>query len=99
MYAIRSYYEYGSDRCGAEAAVSNVDASRGRLIQCDFSSLARVEALWDEAVGWRGRVDVLINNAAMMRFDGGIAGPVEQWDEVWEQTLAVNLLAPARLLP
>ncbi|MDH4108285.1 MAG: SDR family oxidoreductase [Gammaproteobacteria bacterium] len=90
--------QYGSDRNGAQAAVSDIDASRVRLVQCDMSSLPEVEALWDQAVGWRGRVDVLINNAAMMRFDGGVAEPLERWDQVWEQTLAVNLLAPARLL-
>ncbi|MDJ0939818.1 MAG: SDR family oxidoreductase [Woeseiaceae bacterium] len=89
---------YGSDRSGAEAAVAGVDPSRVRLIGADFSRLEKVEALWEQALEWRGRVDVLVNNAAVMRFDGGLEETTERWDEVWETTLAINVLAPARLL-
>jgi len=41
------------------------------------------------------RVDVLVNNAASA---GGVVGPVlEQDDDIWEDVLAANLLAPFRL--
>jgi NAD(P)-dependent dehydrogenase (short-subunit alcohol dehydrogenase family) len=89
---------FGSDREGAEASVANVEAERKKLISADFSDLQAVEALWDAAVAWRGRVDVLVNNAAIMLWRGGIEEDIPRWDEVWERTLSINVLAPARLL-
>ena len=89
---------YGSDRSGAEEALDGLDVSRLRLVGADFADLDAVEALWDAAEEWRGRVDVLVNNAALMLFEGGFQDSTEQWDDTWERTLSVNVLASARLL-
>lgn len=89
---------YASDRAGAEAATAGIEAARKSLIAADFNDLDQVESLWDEALSWRGRIDALINNAAIMRFDGGLDEPVETFDSVWRQTFEVNVLASARLM-
>ncbi len=89
---------YGSDRAGAEAAMDGIDANSYRLVGADFTQLDQVESLWDEAERWRGRVDVFVNNAAMMLFGDGFDEPVEQWDDIWERTFRVNVLASSRLL-
>jgi NAD(P)-dependent dehydrogenase (short-subunit alcohol dehydrogenase family) len=89
---------YGSDQAGAEAATAAIAPERKRLIKADLANLDEVEALWDAAVAWRGRVDVLVNNAAVMDFSGGIDAPLDVWDAVWAQALRVNVEAPARLV-
>lgn len=89
---------YGRDRAGAEAATSDIPADRRLLVQADLSDLAAVEAMWSDARTWNGRIDVLVNNAATMLWDGGFDVPLEQWDAVWQETMAVNVLAPARLI-
>ena len=89
---------YASDRAGAERAVEGHDPSRVLLAEADFSDLDSVEALWDRAVDWQGRVDVFVNNAAMMLFGDGFDTPVDEWDDIWERTFRVNVLASARLL-
>jgi NAD(P)-dependent dehydrogenase (short-subunit alcohol dehydrogenase family) len=89
---------FNSDKPGAEAAVSEVPHSRKRLLQANFDDLDAVEKLWSDAVTWTGRVDVLVNNAGIMLSHGGIGAAIEVWDDVWERTLRVNLLAPARLI-
>ena len=89
---------YSSDRDGAEAACRNIDQSRKLLVQADFSRLDEVESLWDRALELSGRVDVLVNNAAVMLWDGGFGEPVAAWDAVWERTLGVNVIAASRLL-
>jgi len=89
---------YGSDQAGAEAAVADIAPSHKKLIGADFSDLTTVESLWDAAVDWQGRIDVLINNAALMLWKGGVDEDLDRWDEVWERSLQVNVLAPARLL-
>ena len=54
--------------------------------------------MWHEALAWRGRIDVLVNNAAVMRLAGGIEADDEEWDRVWAEALQVNVMAPARLM-
>lgn len=89
---------YGGDRSGVEEATASIAKGNKKLIAADFSDLDAVESLWQEALAWRGRIDVLVNNAATMRFDGGVDEPIETWDEVWTETLKINVEAPARLL-
>jgi NAD(P)-dependent dehydrogenase (short-subunit alcohol dehydrogenase family) len=89
---------YGTDRAGAEAALAGVPDEGKHFIQADLHDLAAVEALWTEAEGWRGGIDVFVNNAALMLWHGGFGASDEVWDAVWEETLAVNVLAPARLI-
>jgi NAD(P)-dependent dehydrogenase (short-subunit alcohol dehydrogenase family) len=89
---------YGCDREGAEAATAAVPPERCRLIAADLSRPDAPDRLWQEALAWQGRIDVLVNNAAVMRWDGGLDAADEAWDRVWAETLQVNVLAPARLL-
>lgn len=89
--------QFGSDRAGAEAAVA-ASPERARLISADFSDPAAADALFDEAAGWRGGVDALVANAAVMRAAGGVEDPIEAWDAVWDEAIRINLLAPARLM-
>ncbi len=54
----------------------------------DISKADQVGALFQDACGWMGGVDVLVNNA-------GIGGPKAALDEIedsdWDQTIQVNL--------
>lgn len=78
--------------------MEGIPSHRKKLVQADFSDRDSVESLWQVAEDWRGRVDVLVNNAAVMSFDGGFDQPVATWDRIWDEALSVNVLAPARLL-
>lgn len=89
---------YGSDRAGAEAATAAIPPERVRLVQADLADLAAVERLWDTAQAWRGQIDCLVNNAAVMDFSGRFDAPLDVWDAVWDTALAVNVKAPARLM-
>jgi NAD(P)-dependent dehydrogenase (short-subunit alcohol dehydrogenase family) len=89
---------YGADRAGAEQATKAIAKDRARLIGADLRDKAAVDRLWQESLAWRGRIDVVINNAAVMRIAGGIDDSDAAWDEVWDEALAVNVLAPVRLM-
>jgi NAD(P)-dependent dehydrogenase (short-subunit alcohol dehydrogenase family) len=89
---------YGQDRAGAEHALASVPASRKHFVQADLKDLTAVEGMWDAAQAWRGRIDAYVNNAAIMLWHGGFEADNTTWDAVWDETLAVNVLAPARLI-
>ncbi|MFO0992916.1 MAG: SDR family oxidoreductase [Hyphomicrobiales bacterium] len=89
---------YGGDRSGAEEATAAIPPDRVKVIGADLKDTKDVDRLWREALDWRGRIDVLVNNAAVMRIAGGIEDDDEAWDKVWDEALKVNVLAPARLM-
>lgn len=89
---------YGGDRAGAETALAAAGPGQAHLLQADFGDMKQVERFWREAIAIAGKVDVLVNNAGIMRQSGGIADPIEQWDTVWQEAMAVNVHAPARLM-
>jgi len=65
-------------------------------LTADLTDPAAADALWHEAVAWRGHVDVLVNNAGIYEAadpDGDLA----TWQAAWERTLAICLVSPAAL--
>lgn len=89
---------YGNDEAGARAAVQGFPEDRVKLISANLGDRDSTLALWDAALNWRGRIDVLVNNAAVMPFNGGFDGPDEDFEGAWEQSLEVNVRGPARLM-
>ena len=62
---------YASDKAGAEAAVAEIPEERRLLIQADFNDPRASDDFWETATEWKGRVDVVVPNAAVMRVSGG----------------------------
>ncbi len=89
---------YSKDRAGAEAAIAAAAPNMAHLQQADFADLAQVDAFWETALSVTGRIDVLVNNAGIMRQTGGIADPIYDWDRVWAEAMVINVYAPARLM-
>jgi NAD(P)-dependent dehydrogenase (short-subunit alcohol dehydrogenase family) len=89
---------YGSDEKGALKATAGLAPERVKLLAADLARPGEAAGLWAEALAWRGRIDVLVNNAAMMAMEGGIEDSDEVWDRIWAETLQVNVKAPADLL-
>jgi NAD(P)-dependent dehydrogenase (short-subunit alcohol dehydrogenase family) len=87
---------YRSDRAGAERATAGLPSARRRLLQAELSEPGSARALWREALAWRGRIDVVVVNAAMLArtpFDGSD----DEWDAGWSETMRVNVVEPASL--
>jgi 3-oxoacyl-[acyl-carrier protein] reductase len=83
---------YASSREGAERVVAQIVAAGGKAIavQGDVSQAADVERLFAETVRAFGRVDVLVNNAGVFRFD-----PLEEVTEAeFHRQFDINVLGP-----
>jgi NAD(P)-dependent dehydrogenase (short-subunit alcohol dehydrogenase family) len=89
---------YGSDRAGAEESTKALTRDHVKLVGADLKDKAAVDRLWNQSLAWRGHIDVVVNNAAVMHIAGGIDDTDENWDAVWDESLQVNVLAPVRLM-
>ena len=88
---------YGHRREEAAAACADAPADRFALVGADLSQPGAARDLWRDALAWRGRIDVVVVNAAVMP-DTPFDGPDEVWDEGWERVLRVNVIEPAALM-
>lgn len=88
---------YRSDEDGALRATAEIESARRALLAVDLARPGSGRELWRQAVAWRGRVDVLVCNAAVM-LDSPLQSTDQEWDAAWSQTLAVNVLEPANLM-
>jgi NAD(P)-dependent dehydrogenase (short-subunit alcohol dehydrogenase family) len=88
---------FGSHRDGAVAAVAGAPDERKLVVQADLAQPGSARPLWRAAVGWKGRVDVVVANAAIAP-ETPLDGSDDEWDAGWESTLRVNVLEPASLM-
>jgi NAD(P)-dependent dehydrogenase (short-subunit alcohol dehydrogenase family) len=87
---------FGHDRAGAEAATAVIPPERKLLLGADLMERDAPERLWREAVAWRGSIEMLVNNAAVME-QTAFDAPLEEWHEGWERAVRINVLAAADL--
>lgn len=88
--------QYGQGQAEAAALVAEIGEERCHGVQANLAVPQAAKTLWQQAIDWQGRVDVLINNAAVMPL-AGVDDPEEIWAEAWQTTLQVNLIAVADL--
>jgi 3-oxoacyl-[acyl-carrier protein] reductase len=82
------------DFAGAEAVAREITADGGAAVAfaCDVLVEDHIEAaVRAVAERWGGRIDILINNAAVYKGMGGFR-PFDEWTpEEWDRTMAVNV--------
>lgn len=88
---------YGNDKAGAVDATKSIPDGNKLLIQSDLGKRDGYLKLWKEAVNWRGKVDVLIANAAIMP-EASLLDSDEIWSEAWDSAFEVNVRSSAFLI-
>ena len=76
------------------ALETNID--RCHLVHADLYDPTAPLTLWQEALSWKNKIDVLINNAAI-RVSCGFDESYDDLDEAWTKSMRVNAIAPAHL--
>jgi len=84
------HYHQNAD--AAERAMRRVLDARGTatILQADLTNPDACRQLIEEAGGWKGRLDVLVNNSGLTR-DGLL---IRMRDQDWHEIMALNLHAP-----
>ncbi|GAB3303430.1 3-oxoacyl-[acyl-carrier-protein] reductase [Geodermatophilus aquaeductus] len=86
---------WGTSRERAEAVLAELPGSGHALVQADMADAGSVGAMVDSAADALGGLDVLVNNAGVFVASPPLSTSYEEWQAVWSQTLAVNLLGAA----
>ena len=87
---------YGKSRARAEAVAAGIGDGRCHLVAADLEDGDALPGLWEQALAWKGRIDVLVNNAGVY-LASGIDNDFAAWSAVWARTLNINLVAAAHL--
>jgi NAD(P)-dependent dehydrogenase (short-subunit alcohol dehydrogenase family) len=88
---------YSSDRLGVLEATRSIPDQRKLIVQADFSDPNSYKKLWEECVDWKGRVDVLVANAAIMP-QAALTDSDQAWHLAWHSAMQVNSTSPAFLM-
>ena len=87
---------YGASRGRAESLADELPPGRCHLVEADFEDDAAITAMWRHALAWKGRIDVLVNNAGIFE-PASVDADFDIWRHAWQRTLQVNLLSSAHL--
>jgi len=78
---------------GLESLVKEIEVlgRQGLAITADISNSQEVNNMVENAVAELGKIDILVNNAALIGRDIGKSPVVNMSEETWHKTIAVNL--------
>ena len=81
---------------GRLSELSDELGDNAHALAADLSDPASAAGLWQEALGWRGRIDALVNNAGIYE-PASVEADIGEWTAAWDRTLAICLVSPATL--
>jgi len=87
---------YGKSHDDAARLAEAAGPERCLALSADLAEPVDVARLWREALAWNGRIDVLVNNAAIYE-QADVEWDLDAWRTAWARTLQINLQAPADL--
>lgn len=88
---------YHTNAAAAAETLRSLPGGGHLSVQADVAQPAAVERLVQTVVGAYGRLDILINNAAIFEEHPPAAVDFAAWQAAWQHTIALNLLGAANL--
>jgi len=88
---------YGSNKQAAEKIRSSLPGKAHSVLGADLSEPQAAVGCVKRVMEAHGRLDVLVNNAGIFTPHPPLHTDSEAWLDAWQETLSVNLLAPALL--
>lgn len=88
------FIHYNKNIKSAEQVLTSLTGRNHSICQADLTNPDQVEKL----IKSLGKIDVVVNNAALVEQHDFDSLDFDKWTNIWNRTLAVNLIAPANIL-
>jgi NAD(P)-dependent dehydrogenase (short-subunit alcohol dehydrogenase family) len=88
---------YRNGKAAAEKAVAGIPAERRSLLHAEFGGADSARALWRDATAL-GDIDTVVVNAAALIRTPLTGDDSAAWDDGWQQSLQVNVVAATTLM-
>ena len=89
---------YASNDDAAKVTLAGLTGDGHRALSADLADPEAVESLVRRVVAEYGRIDVLVNNAAVYEAHPVLSTSYAQWRDSWRRTIDTNLIGPANLI-
>ncbi len=89
---------YGSNESAAKATLDGLAGDGHLAVSADLADPDAVESLVQRVVAEYGRIDVLVNNAAIYDAHPVLSTGYAEWRASWRRTIDTNLIGPANLI-
>ena len=89
---------YNSNHEAAEETIASLKNSKHQLFPADISTAEAAKTLVENVVTQFGRIDILVNNAAVYSDHPMMEVSYEEWQAEWNEIINVNLLAAANIM-
>ncbi|MEM6964250.1 MAG: SDR family oxidoreductase [Bacteroidota bacterium] len=86
-----------SSRAAAEQVLLELEGKGHFIVQADLKYSDRIQAMVENVAEKFGKIEILINNAAVILYHHIATTSYEEWNALWSETLTVNLLSAANL--
>jgi pteridine reductase len=97
-FSVAVHHHASGDEARALCEELGQRGGAARAFAADLRDPAASGALIDDVLAWQGRLEVLVNNAAVFQRVPLLDGDDATWEQAWQEALSLNLLAPARLV-
>ncbi len=94
-YGAQVVIHYNKDQHAAEMLMNQLPGAGHTLVQADLSDAVALVDLFEKMKN--DRLDLLVNNAGVYMEKPMTEMDFNEWQQVWDQTLALNLTGPAHL--
>ena len=88
---------FNTNRSAAVRTLNDLVGDGHALFPADLLIPAQVDSLMENVLMVFGKLDVLVNNAGIYILHPPKTTSPERWDRLWQDTIQINLTAPARL--
>jgi len=93
----RVIVHYNSNRERAENTLAALNGGSHAIIRADITNADQARELIEDVVHDFGRLDVLVNNAAIFELHPIATASYDQWRAAWRNTINTNLIGTANL--
>lgn len=96
-YGARVAVHYHRDREAAEQTRLSLSGGSHQIFQADVGQAEAAEQLVTSVVRHMGKINVVVNNAAINEWQPILRIDYGQWRDVWQRTLDTNVTGPANV--